>query len=140
MKSYLLCILVAAAIFGLSVQSVLAAPAHHHSAPVKHEKGISPFDGKAPSHKLHCILLGHSMMKPCPVGSEGQKVPCELSRPCHNGPVSGSTSSSGSGNFGFAAAWFHWGPVLPSSVFNPRLISLFDSHFISPLEHPPRSV
>ena len=128
------------AFLGLSVQGALAASGHgHHHDHHADINAASPFDGKIQGHTLHCILLGHTLNKPCPKGSHKEKIPCELSRPCHNGSVPGPVSAGGSG-LEFADAVFPWDPSPPLTTFNELFPSSYKFRLISPLDRPPQSV
>ncbi len=128
------------AFMSLSAQNAMASSGHDHHAVMKHGEGISPFHGQSPKHTLHCILLGHTMNKPCPKGTHENKVPCELSRPCHDGAVPGPASSGGSGHFEFVSSSMGWDFPLPLSATQPITISFHTFISFSPLDHPPQFV
>jgi hypothetical protein len=67
------------------------APLHPHAP-----KAVSPFEVKLGGKRLHCELLGHNPLLPCPhhkVPAEGE-ANCYLSSECGGGPFQAPSSRS----------------------------------------------
>jgi len=92
----------------LMASTAMAGSMHSHGhvhpavsndgAPLNHlaPQAVSPFEAKLGGKGLHCELLGHSPLLPCPhhkVPAEGKKE-CSIANECGGGPFQGSASRS----------------------------------------------
>jgi hypothetical protein len=76
----------------------LALPTHDHHS---HPERVSPFDGKTKKIRLHCMLHGHSLSKPCPhhlfKKNPNSKQECAIAPDCGGSPFKNQSATVGFG-------------------------------------------
>jgi hypothetical protein len=113
------------------------APLHPHAP-----QAVSPFDAKLGGKRLHCELLGHNPLMPCPhhkVPAEGE-ANCFISNECGGGPFQAPSyrSLGDSPRFLIPVVTAENSSQFTVSVFNNSV--LYDSTFFHSLDRPPRAL
>jgi hypothetical protein len=138
----------------LAASNVTAGSAHYHGhahsavvtdgAPLHPQvlKAVSPFEVKLGDKGIHCELLGHNPLLPCPHHKvpEGGKEDCYLANDCGGGPFQAPSSRS----FGDSPRYLV--PVLAAqedsrvamNVFNSPV--WYDFTYFHSLDRPPRAL
>jgi hypothetical protein len=113
------------------------APLYPHAP-----KAVSPFEAKLGKKRLHCELLGHNPLMPCPhhkVPAKGE-ADCYLTSDCGGGPFQAPSSRSLGDSPRFLI------PVVTaenSSQFSVSVLNisvLYDPTFFHSLDRPPRAL
>jgi len=115
----------------------VGAPLHIHV-----HKAVSPFEIKLGDKRLHCELLGHNPLIPCPHNKipAGGKDTCYLTNECGGGPFPSPASESAGKSPRFLV------PVVTvedNSQFSLTISNrsvLYDSFFSHSLDRPPRAL
>ena len=105
-------------------------------------KAVSPFEVKPGGERLHCELLGHSPLLPCPHHKvpAGGKEDCYLANECGGGPFQAPSSRS----FGDSPRYLI--PVvvaeddLPIAVSSISQAVFYDPFYFHSLDRPPRAL
>jgi len=105
-------------------------------------KAISPFEVKPGSKGLHCELLGHSPLIPCPhhkVPADG-KEECYLTKDCGGGPFQGSSFRSAGDypRFLIPVATAEDDSRFAMNVFNGSVF--YDPFYFHSIDRPPRTL
>jgi hypothetical protein len=105
-------------------------------------KAVSPFEVKAGDKGLHCELLGHNPLIPCPhhkVPADG-KEECYLTTDCGGGPFQAPFSRSAGEFPRFLVSVATVEDDLPIAVRSIRLTEYYDTFFSHSLDRPPRTL
>jgi len=117
---------------------VTDGPPLHPQAP----KAVSPFEVKLGDKRLHCELLGHSPLLPCPhhkVPAGGEKD-CYLANECGGGPFQAPSSRSvgDSPRYLVPVGTAEDDSQVAMNVFNSSI--LYDFTYFHSLDRPPRAL
>ena len=105
-------------------------------------KAVSPFEVKPGGKGLHCELLGHNPLIPCPhhkVPADGKKE-CYLANECGGGPFQASPSRSVGDSHRYLVPVALAEDDLPMSVgfINPAVF--YDPFYSHSIDRPPRTL
>lgn len=136
----------------LTASNAMAGSTHSHThhvgvtsgAPlhVPLSQAISPFEVKLGNKRLHCELLGHNPLLPCPhhkVPADG-KDNCYLANECGGGPFQAPASESAEKSPRFLIATVPVEDQPRISMTVPNRSVLYDSNFFHSLDRPPRAL
>lgn len=136
----------------IGVSSATAGPMHSHAypavagdgAPVNPPapKAVSPFDRKLEGKRIHCELLGHNPLLPCPhhKAPAGGNRASFLSKECGGGPFQAPSSRSFAGTPQFLVPIASAGDEQRASVSYWNTAVFYDSLLSHSLDRPPRSL
>ena len=147
------CILLACLGMILMASTALAGSMHshaHHSGVVTDEsplrpqfvKAASPFELKPGSNGLHCELLGHSPLIPCP----HHKVPASgkeewyLANECGGGPFQAQSSRSVGDSHRYLVPIASAEDDLPMATGFINPVVFYDPFYSQSLDRPPRTL
>jgi len=152
MNLRLIALLVACSWVVLMASTALAGSTHSHT----HHKGVtqgaplnshapqaaSPFEVQLGDKRLHCELLGHNPLLPCPHGkipAEG-KDNCFLANECDGGPFQSPASESAGKSPRFLGAVTSVQRHSQIFTTHSNHSVLYDSSFPHSLDRPPRAL
>jgi len=105
-------------------------------------KAVSPFAANLGGKRLHCELLGHNPLLPCPHHKvpAGGKEDCYIANDCGGGPfqVPSSWSAGDYPRFLVPAVTTQDDSRIAMNVFNSS--ALYDSTYFHSLDRPPRAL
>jgi len=122
--------------------------AHHvgiiHGAPlhVPVSQAVSPFEVKLGNNRLHCELLGHNPLLPCPhhkIPADG-KDNCYLTNECGGGPFQAPASESAGKSPRFLIAIVIVEDQSRTLMTVSNRSVLYDSNLFHSLDRPPRAL
>ena len=102
----------------------------------------SPFQVKPGDKRLHCELLGHSPLLPCPhhkVPADG-KEECYLTNDCGGGPFQSSSSRSVGDSHRYLVPVTVAEDDLPMVVSSISPVVFYDPFYFHSLDRPPRAL
>ena len=112
-------------------------------APLNHQvQVVSPFQVKPGGKRLHCELLGHSPLLPCPhhkVPVEG-KEECYLTNECGGGPFQSSSSRPVGDSHRYLVPVTVAKDDLPMAVSSINPVVFYDPFYFHSLDRPPRAL
>jgi hypothetical protein len=105
-------------------------------------KTVSPFKAKLGDKRLHCELLGHNPLLPCPHNKipVEEKDDCFLTNECDGGPFQSPASESAGKSPRFLIAVVAVEDRSQNSVTVSNSSVLYDSNFPYSLDRPPRAL
>ena len=135
----------------LVASTAMAGSMHLHAHPAMvtdgapwhpHTPAVSPFEVKLGDKRLHCELLGHSPLLPCPhhkVPAGGEKD-CYLANECGGGPFQAPSSRSvgDSPRYLVPVGTAEDDSQVAMNVFNSSI--LYDFTYFHSLDRPPRAL
>ena len=150
------CILLAFIGMILMASTAIAGSMHSHShghahlkvvsdgAPLNPHvvKAASPFEVKSGSKGLHCELLGHNPLIPCPhhkVPADG-KEECYLANECGGGPFQASPSRSVGDSHRYLVPVVLAEDNLPIAVLPIHVTVYYDPFYSHSIDRPPRAL
>ena len=152
MSPRLIALLVACSWAILMASTALAGSTHSHAhhrgvnqgAPLNSHvpQAVSPFEVKLGDKRLHCELLGHNPLLPCPHG----KIPTEgkdksfLANECDGGPFQAPASESAGESPRFLGAVTAVVDLSQNFTAVSNYSVLYDSNFPRSLDRPPRAL
>ncbi|NIQ00842.1 MAG: hypothetical protein GWM98_10910 [Nitrospinaceae bacterium] len=106
--------------------------------PHKHQ-AHSPFSGVKGEKRVHCVLLGHNLMRPCPYHYKpvGKKDECFISRECEGG--AGFPTFQNATPLPLALSTPYFEPPFPLRDLRSAGEPFFHPVIVSTLEPPPKS-
>ncbi len=121
------------------VASAMPAVSHHSHS--DHHKSLSPF-GIKHGKRLHCELLGHNPLLPCPHHNKpaGKKKNCLLTSDCGGGSFPAPNSQSAGDYPRFLKPLITTDENLPSFATVLAPTSFYDALFFSSLDRPPQAL
>jgi hypothetical protein len=147
------CILLACLGVILMASTAMAGSMHPHShvhpavgideSPLRPQfvKADSPFEVKPGGKRLHCELLGHSPLLPCPhhkVPADG-KEECYLTSECGGGPFQAPSPRSVGDSHRYLVPVASADDDLPMAVSSIRTAVVYDPFYFHSLDRPPRT-
>jgi hypothetical protein len=105
-------------------------------------KAVSPFEAKLGDKRLHCELLGHNPLLPCPHNKipAGEKETCFLKNECHGGPFQAPASESVGSSPRFLASVVSAENDLPITAGSISPTVIYDPFYSHSLDRPPRAL
>ena len=105
-------------------------------------KAVSPFETQTGDKRIHCELLGHNPLLPCPhhqLPAEGKRA-CYLTNECGGGPFSAPSSRSGGDmpRFLVSVTFAEAEVQIFMTVWNHT--ELYDPFHFHSLDRPPRAL
>jgi hypothetical protein len=118
----------------------LASPNHDYHS---HHKIASPFQVKAKAVRLHCLLHGHNLNKPCPHHSlkenQGNKYQHTIASDCGGSPVRNQSTTVSFGNAFMVSSTFDL-HIFYESEYTGFQSFVYPSTPITPSPPPPQSL
>jgi len=154
MNARRICILLACLGVILMASTAMAGSMHPHGhvhpavgidgAPLNHRapQAVSPFEIKPGDKRLHCELLGHSPLLPCPhhkVPAE-EKEECYLTNECGGGPFQAPSSRSVGDSHRYLIPVATAEDDLPMAVSSLSPADCYDPFYSHSLDRPPRAL
>jgi len=110
-------------------------PPLHPQAP----KAVSPFEAKLGNKRLHCELLGHSPLLPCPHHKfpAGGKEDCYIANECGGGPFQAPSSRSVGDSPRYLVPVVMAEDDLPIAISSISPAVFYDPFYFHSLDRPP---
>ncbi len=105
-------------------------------------KAVSPFEVKPEGKRLHCELLGHSPLLPCPHHKvpAGGKEECYLTNECGGGPFQAPSSRSVGNSPRYLIPVAVAEDDLPMAVSSISPAVFYDPFYFHSLDRPPQAL